>query len=254
MGRLVGIWGRPFIDMGGVIDSSALPAIDDELTRGLARIEPGQTGGSLKHMGVTAPWVNDDGYTDYGQVIERFTFEEWRALVELADEPSSFDRDRWRDVRFGDETDHPLNARQIRYLTYRHGVYFPWKVCVHLLENDRWDDKHSGAGKDFTDAAKALFPTTVAWLKDLPFTEMGRVVVFGLLANDHAPAHRALEPGRQRSGQALAAKERRERARVPRALGGGLGQVDGHLVGARESWRPRSPPRCSDVTMYMKIP
>jgi hypothetical protein len=197
MGRLVGIWGQPFIDMGTVLDASALPDIDVEVTRGLAALEPGQTGGSLKHMGVTAPWVEDDGYVDYGHVIERFTFAQWQELVALADDPTSFDPARWRETRFGDETDHPLNVRQIRFLTYRHSVYFPWKVCVHLLENDRWEDKHSGAGKEFTDAAQALFPTTVAWLKELPFVEMGRIVIFGLLPNDHAPAHRDSEPGRE---------------------------------------------------------
>jgi hypothetical protein len=199
MGRLVGIWGRPFIDMESVIDARALPAIDDELTRGLALVEPGQTGGSLKHMGVTAPWVEHDGYVDYGHVIERFDFSQWQDLVALADDPSAFDPARWRETRFGDETDHPLNARQIRWLTYRHGVYFPWKVCVHLLENDRWEDKHSGRDKDFTAFARARFPTTIAWLKELPFVEMGRVVIFGLLANDHAPAHRDSEPGRELS-------------------------------------------------------
>jgi hypothetical protein len=200
MSRLVGIHGRPYISLDGVIDTgrdgAVLAAIDDEVTRALVELEPGQTGGGLKHMGICAPWVNADPYIDYGDVIERFSFPEWQQLVALADDPTVFDPARWRETRFGDETDHPLNRRQIRWLTYRHGVYFPWKVCVHLLENDRWEDKHSGAGKDFTDEAKALMPTTVAWLKDLPFVEVGRIVLFGLMPNDHAPAHRDSEPGR----------------------------------------------------------
>jgi hypothetical protein len=196
MARLVGIWGRPYIGMDDVLDTSALPAIDDEVTRALVDIEPGQTGGGLKHMGICAPWVNEDPYVDYSDVIERFTFSEWQQLVALADAPDDFDPSQWRQTRFGDETDHPLNRRQMRWLTYRYGVYFPWKVCVHLLENDRWEDKHHGAGKDFTEQATTLMPTTVAWLKALPFEQMGRVVIFGLMPNDHAPAHRDSEPGR----------------------------------------------------------
>lgn len=200
MSRLVGIQGRPYLSLDGVIDVGAggevLTAIDDEVTRALVDLEPGQTGGGLKHMGICAPWVNADPYIDYSDVIDGFTFEQWQQLVALADDPADFDPARWRETRFGDETEHPLNRRQIRWLTYRHGVYFPWKVCVHLLENDRWEDKHAGRDKDFTDEAKARFPTTVAWLKELPFVEVGRIVLFGLMPNDHAPAHRDSEPGR----------------------------------------------------------
>ncbi len=197
--KLVGIWGQPYIDLKDVVDAAALPALDAELTRGLVEVEAGQTGGSLKHMGVTAPWVNDDGYVDYGQVIEGFTFAQWQELVSLADDTGSFDPTRWQETRFGDETDHPLNQRQIRWLTYRHSVYFPWKVCVHLLENDKWEDKHSRAGKDFSEEAKSLFSTTIQWIRELPFSQIGRVVIFGLLPNDHAPAHRDSEPGRDLS-------------------------------------------------------
>jgi hypothetical protein len=196
MAPLIGIWGQPYLDLGAVLDVEAIASVDAEVTLGLARAEPGQTGGSLKHMGVTAPWVDEDPYVDYGHVIERFTLDQWRVLVSLSDAPSAFDERAWRETRFGDETPHPLNARQIRWLTYGFGAYFPWKVCVHLLENEAWEDKHSGAGKDFTDVARERFPRTVELVRGLPFREIGRVVIFGLLPNDHAPAHRDSEPGR----------------------------------------------------------
>jgi Rieske 2Fe-2S family protein len=41
-----------------------------------------------------------------------------------------------------------------------------------------------------------VFPKTVAFVESLPLVEIGRVVIFGLLANDHAPAHRDSEPGK----------------------------------------------------------
>jgi Rieske 2Fe-2S family protein len=97
---------------------------------------------------------------------------------------------------FGDETDRPLTRAQMKWLEMRHGVYFPWKVCYHLLDNDRWEDKHSGEGKDFSDEARRVFPKTVAFVESLPFTEIGRVVLFGVQPNDHAPAHRDSEPGK----------------------------------------------------------
>jgi hypothetical protein len=195
MSGLCGIWGKPYLDLSSHIDTSSFGAIDRELSLGLAQVEPSYTGGSLKWLGVLAPWVDADPYADLGRVIADFSGQEFADFVSLADEPGDFDLERRADYRFGDETEHPLSARQMRYLKYRHGVYFPWQVCYHFLENERWDDKHSGAGKSFEPEAEQLFPTTVAFIRSLPFVEIGRAVLFGLDANDHAPAHRDSEPG-----------------------------------------------------------
>lgn len=192
-----GIFGQPFADLSELIDVSGFPRIHEELTRGLALVETSYTGGSLKWMGVTAPWVDGDPYRDYMQVLRALPANELAEVLALGDaDPRDFDLTRPETIAIGDETDHPLTRAQMLFLKIRHGVYFPWKVCYHLLENDRWDDKHSGEGKDFTDEARRLFPTTVAFIESLPFTEIGRVVLFGIEANDHAPAHRDSEPGK----------------------------------------------------------
>ncbi|MBL8741173.1 MAG: hypothetical protein JNK04_08770 [Myxococcales bacterium] len=194
-----GIFGQPYLDLEHLIDDDALASIDREVTRGLVRVPVSYTGGSLKWMGVVAPWVMDDGYRDLMHAIEEFTRDELAELIELADDPSAFDLgapDDCRRYAFGDETEHPLNLAQMRWLSLRHGVYFPWKVCYHLLENDKWEDKHSGAGKAFGEEARAVFPETIRIIESLPFSEIGRVVVFGLEPNDHAPLHRDTEPGK----------------------------------------------------------
>jgi Rieske 2Fe-2S family protein len=190
-----GIFGRPFLDLAGALDLGPLDAIDAEVARGLAHVETGYTGGTLKWMGVVAPWAMHDQYLDAMHVIEALPDAELASFLSLADDPTRFrveDRTRYR---FGDETDHPFNAAQQRWLAYRHGVYFPWKVCYHLLENERWEDKHSGEGKRFGDEAREVFPETVRYLESLPFSEIGRAVIFGLQPNDHAPLHRDSEPG-----------------------------------------------------------
>src|SRR5262249_56186758 len=141
--------------------------------------------------------AGDDGYRDGMDVIASLPAEELRTFFSLADDPSAYrveDRARYR---FGDETDHPFTRAQERWLAYRHGVYFPWKVCYHLLENDRWEDKHSGDGKAFREDARTHLPRTVAFIEALPFTEIGRVVLFGIEANDHAPPHPDSEPGKR---------------------------------------------------------
>jgi hypothetical protein len=196
MAKLCGIWGKPYIDLEPHLDTVELPDIDREIRMGLSRVETSYTGGTLKWMNVVAPWVRDDPYPDAMQVIERFSPEELEQLVSLADDPAAFAGMDLRSLRFGDETDHPLTRAQMLYLKYQHGVYFPWKVAYHLLPNHRWEDKHTGEGKAFTEEAREVFPRTVGFIESLPFREIGRVVIFGLEANDHAPAHRDAEPGK----------------------------------------------------------
>lgn len=199
MSEFWGIWGHPFVDLTSHVDADALAAIDDEITLGLVDVTPAPTGGSLKWMGVTAPSATADPYVDYMHVIEKLTADELRELVALADDPSVFrDRDLTK-MRFGDETDHPLNLAQARFLTYRHRVYFPWDVSFHFLENHRWEDKNSGAGKTWSGEAEEIFPETVRFLRGLPFREVGRCLLFGLRANQHAPLHRDAEPGQTES-------------------------------------------------------
>jgi hypothetical protein len=190
-----GIWGRPYVDLSGFIDTSALTDLHEEICLGLCRVETSYTGGSLKWMGVVAPEVQADPHADVMHVISRFTRRELARFVSLGDDPHAFDLDEDKDYEFGDETDHPLNREQRLYLKYRYGVYFPWKVAYHLLENVWWEDKNSGEGKDFVGEAYEHFPRTLAFIRGLPFREIGRAVLFGLEANDHAPLHRDTRPG-----------------------------------------------------------
>jgi hypothetical protein len=196
MSRLCGIGGRPYVDLSPYIDTSCFADLDDEITMALCRVDVAYTGGTLKWMGVTAPWVSRDRYVDAMHAIERFSEREFARFVSLGPDPSRFDPQKRAEYAFGDETDAPFSREQMLYLKYRHEVYFPWKVCYHLLENDRWDDKHSGAGKDFTEEARRIFPRTIAFIEGLPFVEIGRCVLFGVEAHDHAPAHRDSEPGK----------------------------------------------------------
>ncbi len=194
-GGLVGIWGEPYIDLSSFIDTSSFGELDREITRALCRVAPAYTGGTLKWMGVVAPWVVEDGYADAMHVLESLEPRDLAEFISLGDDPGLPLSAPTEKRAFGDETDHPFNYAQMRWLSFRHGVYFPWKVCFHLLENDRWEDKHSGDGKTFSTEAENHMPKTLAFVKSLPFREIGRAVLFGVEPNDHAPAHRDTEPG-----------------------------------------------------------
>ena len=190
--KLRGIFGRPFVDMTPFVDVSRFGELDAEVCEGLTKVETSFTGATLQWMGVTAPWVREAGYRDAMDVLAALPDDEFARFVSLGD--GELDLSKRAECTFGDETDHPFTLAQMKWLKVRHQVYFPW-VAYHLLENDRWDDKHSGEGKSFTEEARRVFPKTVAFVEDLPFVEIGRVVLFGLEPHDHAPDHRDSEPG-----------------------------------------------------------
>ena len=95
-------------------------------------------------------------------------------------DPAAIDPKRQQELEFGEERDIPLSRRQMLFLKYRHGVYFPWKVYVELMPGGRWDDKSDPAGKHFTREAMKLFPRTIAFIKSLPFEYLGSVKLLGL--------------------------------------------------------------------------
>lgn len=198
MARLHGIFGRPYIDLLPhlpFLSPQSLGEIDQEIRAGLRNVPIGQTGATLKWMGVVAPWQMEDGFIDAMDAIERMdaaAFAEFVRLGDYAERASARVPERGDAV--GDETDWPFSLAQIEHLTRVHRVYFPWKTCYHLLENDRWEDKHHGAGKSWSDEAPSFFPKTLAMIGSLPFREIGRVVIFGVHAGDHAPFHRDSEP------------------------------------------------------------
>src|SRR4051812_28520769 len=128
LGSLHGIWGRPYIDLEPYLDASRLPAIDEEICLALTELPLAYTGGSHKWMEIVPPSLADEPYIDYGQVIAGMSDEDFARFVSLADDPGDFEVSRRREYEFGEERDHPLSRRQMLWLKFRFGVYFPWKV------------------------------------------------------------------------------------------------------------------------------
>lgn len=196
---LTGIWGHPFIDLEPLLDLSALPALHEELCLGLAQVETTYTGGSHRSLGIVPPSHLLEPYIDYGEALGELGPAQRAALRALADEDTPQAAAAYERGELGEDTSYPLNHRQMRYLEYRAGVYFPWKVYYELLPNRWWHEKSSGEGKDFTAEAQAIFPKTLAFVRSLPFRELGWVKLLGLSANDHGTIHRDGDPAEKQT-------------------------------------------------------
>jgi hypothetical protein len=187
-----GILGKPYVDLepflAPFIDLGDLDAIHEEVCVALANVPVDYTGGSHRTMGIMPASRTAEALVDYGEAIAKMTATDFATLRSLADDPESFPSSA-KGATFGEERDHPLSRRQMLWLEYRFGVYFPWKVYFEMIPNRWWDDK-SDAGKEFTRLARTFFPKTIELVKRLPFQHIGRCNVMGLAAHDHGTVHR----------------------------------------------------------------
>jgi hypothetical protein len=190
LSSLQGVFGRPFVALDDLFDLAPLDEVHDEVCLALAQMPTSYTGGSHRAMGIMPKGCEGEALVDYQEVIRGFDEAGFATFRSLADDPSAIDPARRHALEFGEERDVPLSARQMLWLKMRHRVYFPWKVYAELIPNERWEDKCEPAGKRFTRRAEALLPKTLAFVRRLPFTHVGRCNVMGLEANDHGTVHR----------------------------------------------------------------
>ena len=195
-----GVFGRPYVDLEPYVDLDALDALDDEIAVGLAEVPVDYTGGSHRSMEIMPASRAAEAHVDYGEVIAKMTADAYATFRSLASEPTAFPGESDRlGATFGEERDHPLSRRQMLWLEYRFGVYFPWKVYLEMIPNRTWEDKSDPDGKAFTRLARTFFPKTIAFVKSLPFTHIGRCNLMGLASNDHGTVHRDGDPASKKS-------------------------------------------------------
>jgi hypothetical protein len=191
---LVGIGGRPYVDLEPFVDLDLLASLDDEICYALAQIPTDYTGGGHRSMGIMPACFAREPWADYGEVIRAMTDREFLVFASLSDTPHRLDPARRAEMSFGEERAIPLSRRQMLHLEMKHGVYFPWKVYVELMPGGRWEDKADPSGKRWTRDALVHFPRTVDFVRRLPFASVGSVKLLGLRANDHGTVHRDADP------------------------------------------------------------
>jgi hypothetical protein len=189
-GAVAGIFGLPYVDLEPHLDLSALPALHEEICLGLTRVPLDYTGGSHRTLGIVPASRADTSYADYGEVLRALSPAELATFRALTESPGEGEAPLDPGAAYGEEREIPLSRRQMLWLKFRYGVYFPWQAYFELIPNRYWSDKSSGEGKSFTRVARAIFPKTVAFVEQLPFVVVGRCNIMGLEANHHGTVHR----------------------------------------------------------------
>src|SRR5258708_7572730 len=115
--------------------------------------------------------------------------EDFATFVSLSDTPDDFDIEHYREYTFGEEAEHLLSRKQMLFLKFRHGVYFPWQAFYEMIPTENWADKSHGAGKSFTTQAQRCFPKLIEFVKSLPFMQVGRCNILGLDPDHHGTIH-----------------------------------------------------------------
>ena len=80
-----------------------------------------------RSMGIVPSSRAAEVLVDYGEVIRSLDEAAFAVFKSLADDPKSIDAASPEGLSFGEEREHPLSRRQMLWLKFRHGVYFPWK-------------------------------------------------------------------------------------------------------------------------------
>jgi hypothetical protein len=191
---LAGIAGRAFVDMEPFLDVSVVPSLDDEICLGLTRLPSEYTGGCHRSMGIMPSLFACEPWADYGEVIAAMSDDEFVVFDSLSDTPGRVEVSKRAEYTFGEEREIPLSRRQMLFLEYKYGVYFPWKVYIELMPGGRWEEKADPEGKRFTKEAMLAFPRTIAFIKTLPFAHIGSVKLLGLASYDHGTVHRDRDP------------------------------------------------------------
>lgn len=132
-------------------------------------------GGFYKSTGLYEPIAGELDAVDYWDAIHAMNNDEYDYFCSLGNQGIP-NRDQ---NHFGGVLDHDMTDPQIRYLTYYHGVYFPWRI-EFILQDALITERGS------------RFATLLSYVESLPFEKVDTVVLIALPAFNHTPTHRDL--------------------------------------------------------------
>ena len=179
--KIEGLYGQPLVDLSPILNPCPIHIIDTEACLGLASVQTFHSGGNLQDLEVTLDDELTTSVRDFGQVIRNFSDQEFKEFVSISDTPDVFDVNKKHEYVFGEDTDLKLNDRQMKFLKYKHGIFFSWQT-VYLLaapEESGWSNLRKTKSHFSADARK-YFPHLCKYVETLPFDNISRVAILGI--------------------------------------------------------------------------
>jgi Rieske 2Fe-2S family protein len=177
--QLLGIERAPFVDVEQLIDTSRFDEIDEEISNALvvsSQIRHG-TGGIYDS--------NDESSRQFvfpkemNKILESLRPSQRETFASLGDPDTGPEASRF--IR--------ISAKQRDYLKIVGGVYYSWQRNLTLVETIDWDDLQKKKTVVHPET-EALLPKTFDFIRQLPFEETDRIVIFGVDPLCIVPVHR----------------------------------------------------------------
>lgn len=168
---VIGIAGRPFVDMEPFVDLSGAAALHEEAMVGL-----------FAAMGHRLPQVLGQAPPEFAAELGFQDFES-HVLYHL----DRVDPDGTHRRRL--EALSTLEARR-RYAHHVLGTPLPWAFTLYLRRASFGGKTRREVGEREWESDADHFPLLRAWLGSLPFAEIGRVMFFCTKAGEGVPVHR----------------------------------------------------------------
>jgi hypothetical protein len=167
---MIGINGKPWLDLEHHCDVAQLSSFHSEIIRGLALAKTSPLPLYRTKNKKVIPSLNGESFEDPHEVEKKLSPDEAEWYAKLSREEKQ------------------------KYLKYK-GVYFTWAVTLSLVKAPSWNEKSEPIGREPTQEAKLLFPEFIKYLYGLDiFVGIGRVLLFGIDPFQPIPCHRDADP------------------------------------------------------------
>ena len=170
--NVLGVSGKPFVDVSSIIDGHDLDAINDEICYALSK-EPNRPLATLAGHPPKELWSSDLPKFE-NEYLYKLQDNQTRAKIQSKLNSLSEQERRW-------------------YLLFRGEITTPWLFSVSLMQGTFLERSNSKGRPPQYESIMDHLPLTQKLIESLPFKSLGRIVIYGSYPGAGVPPHRDWE-------------------------------------------------------------